>query len=90
MRDQESRRGTFRTFGDVLYQSQDGYTERVIADTSTGRVVMCEDQGRIKLFRVEWTEPDGYQPHKAVYTLRDAMDAFQAVVHHEQQGRYEQ
>jgi len=67
--------------GDVLYQTDDGYTERVIADTSRARVVMCESQGRIKLFRVEWTEPDGYQPHKAVYTLHDAMVTFQAVVH---------
>ena len=86
MQDQESRRGTFRTFGDVLYQTDDGYTERVIADTSTCRVVMCEDQGSIKLFRVEWTEPDGYERHRASYTLQDAMEAFQAVVHPEREG----
>jgi hypothetical protein len=86
MREQQGRRGTVRTFGDVLYQTDDGYTERIIADTSRARVVMCESQGSIKLFRVEWTEPDGYLPHKAVYTLRDAMDAFQAVMHPEQQG----
>lgn len=86
MQDQESRRGTFRSFGDVLYQTDDGYTERVIADTSTGRVVMCEDQGSIKLFRVEWTEPDGYERNRASYTLQDAMEAFQAVVHSEREG----
>ena len=86
MQDQERRQGTFRTFGDTLYQTDDGYTERVIADTARGRVVTVENQGTIRLFRVEWTEQDGYQAHKAVYTLRDAMDAFQAVVHPEQQG----
>jgi len=86
MGEREGRRGTFRSFGDILYQTDDGYTERIIADTSRARVVMCEDQGIIRLYRVEWTEPDGYQPHKAVYTLRDAMDAFQAVVHPEREG----
>ena len=87
MQDKERRRETFRAFGDILYQTEEGYyTERVIADSSAGRVVTCENQGGIMLFRVEWTEPDGYQAHKAVYTLRDAMDAFQAVVHPEQLG----
>ena len=85
MQDKEQRQGTFRTFGDTLYQTDDGYTERVIADTARGRVVTVENQGTIRLFRVEWTEPDGYQAHKAVYTLRDAIEAYQAVVHPEQQ-----
>ena len=89
-RDQESRRGTYRAFGNILYQTQteDGsYTERIVTDTAGGRVVMCALNGVTKLFRVEWTEPDGYQPHKAVYTLRDAMDLFQSVVPPSQQER---
>jgi len=82
---QESSREQYRSFGDILHQTG-SYTERVITETHGARVVVFEEYGVIKLFRVEWTEPDGEEDHKAVYTLGDAMDAFQAVVHPEQEG----
>ncbi len=72
----EKTRGVYRSFGEVLFQTEDGYAERVIADTRRGRVVMCEMRGSIKLYRIEWTEPDGYVQNRAVYSLQEAMDAF--------------
>ena len=75
----EKTRGIYRSFGEVLFQTEDGYTERVMADTSAGRVVMCEQQGNIKLYRIEWTEPEGYVQNRAAYSLQEAMDAFQEV-----------
>jgi len=72
----EKTRGVYRSFGELLFQTDDGYAERVIADTSKGRVVMCEQRGNIKLYRIEWTEPDGYEQNRAVYSLQEAMDAF--------------
>jgi hypothetical protein len=75
----EKTRGVYRSFGEVLFQTEDGYTERVIANTDRGRVVMCDMRGSIKLYRIEWTEPDGYVQNRAAYSLQEAMDAFQEV-----------
>ncbi len=68
-------------FGDVVFSTEDeGYTEYQLADEQGIRVTACFMSGTIKLFRIEWTEQDGYQANKAVYSLLEAIAAFQEII----------
>ncbi len=69
-------------FGKILYQGTDGYAEYLLADENGVMVIACMQPGytgmRVKLYRVEWTEADGYRAHMAVYNLQDAILVFKA------------
>ncbi len=65
-------------FGDVVFSHEDeGYTEYRIADEQGIQVTACFMSGTMKLFRIEWTEQDGYQANKAVYSLLEAIQTDQ-------------
>lgn len=70
-------------FGQILWQAPD-YIEYLLADEKNTRLVVGIDpttelHGTIKLFRIEWSEPDGYQRNKVVYHLLDAIQTFQEI-----------
>jgi hypothetical protein len=90
MRENQQRREQGKSatprFGSIVYQTE-GYAEYLLTDEKGVRVVICESEGNIKLYRVDWTEPDGYQNNKAIYTLPDAIAAFQEVIGQQQPSR---
>src|SRR5260370_35447159 len=68
-------------FGDVVFSTEDeGYTEYQLADEQGIRVTACFMSGTIKLFRIEWTEQDGYQAKKGVYSLLEAIAEFEGLI----------
>src|SRR5712691_1032827 len=86
VREQEQRNAQPPRFGSIVYQTE-GYAEYLLTDEKGVRVVIGESEGSIKLYRVEWTEPDGYQRNRAIYSLPDAIAAFQGVVGQQQPSR---
>ena len=66
-------------FGDIMYQLGN-YVERLLADEQGVRVVLCTTGITTKLYRIEWSEPDGYGRNQATYDLLSTIQAFQQIV----------
>lgn len=66
-------------FGRVIYE-QGTYQELLLADEENARLVLCVEGASIKLYRIEWTEADGYTFNSAQYTTLDAIAAFREAV----------
>lgn len=66
-------------FGQIIYQRGD-YVERLLADEEGVRCILCTSGSTTKLYRIEWSEPDGYGRNQAVYNLLDAIKTFQKMV----------
>ncbi len=66
------------TFGTIIWQAPD-YIEYLLAQEQQTRVIVGAENGMIKLYRIEWSEPDGNPRNKAVYTLLDAIAAFREI-----------
>ena len=74
------------TFGKVLYQGENGYVERLLADEQGIMLTVCLSYNVVKLYRLDYTDSDGYPTNVAHYDLVAAMNDFTRMVEKLQTG----
>ena len=66
-------------FGELVFSNKEGCTEYILCDENNKQIVVCYQDGNIKMYRLSWILPDGYEHNTSCRTLMDAIEFMQAV-----------